>query len=175
MKNRQLCAFDMRVDDLDDQGRAFLYLLPDAQMRCATAQQGGLQRQCVKSAQQLIQVIQVILTLLSQRFLATVKVVQFSARAVQIVPARDRASQRGLARGRPLRSRRCRRSSAQEQALPEVVLSIVRSYAWATNRRGDRRSADHVAASSTGASPFALTSAPAPRHATISVAKTSLW
>jgi hypothetical protein len=43
------------------------------------------------------------------------------------------------------------------------------------NRPGDRRSADHVAASSTGASPFALTSAPAPRHATISVAKTSLW
>ena len=111
MKNRQLCAFDMRVDDLDDQGWAFLYLLPDAQVRRATAQQGGLQRQCVKSAQQLIQVIQVILTPLQQRFLATIKVVQFSALAVQVVPARDRASQRGLARGRPLRSRRCPRSS----------------------------------------------------------------
>jgi len=36
---------------------------------------------------------------------------QFSALAVQVVPARARASQRGFARGRPLRSRRCPRSS----------------------------------------------------------------
>ena len=106
MKSRQLCAFDMRVDDLDDQGRAFLYLLPDAPMRRATAQQGGAQQQCVKSAQQLIQVIQVILTLLSQRLLATVKVVQFSARAVQVVPARAGAGQLGLAGSRPLEGRR---------------------------------------------------------------------
>ena len=106
MKNRQLCAFYMRVDDLDDQGRAFLYLLPDAQMRCATAQQGGLQRQCVKSAQQLIQVIQVILTPLQQRFLATIKVVQFSALAVQVVPAQAGAAQGGLAGSRPLEGRR---------------------------------------------------------------------
>jgi hypothetical protein len=33
MNNRQLCAFDMRVDDLDDQGRPFLYLLQEGQMR----------------------------------------------------------------------------------------------------------------------------------------------
>ena len=80
--------------------------------------------------------------------------------------------------GSRIPARACPRSSAQEQALPEVVLSMVRSYAWARggpNRRGDRRSADRVAAGSPGASPFALTSAPAPRHATISVAKTSLW
>ena len=64
-----------------------------------------------KLFQQLIQVIQVILTLLSQRFLATIKVVQFSALAVQVVPARARAAQLGLGRGRPLRSRRCPRSS----------------------------------------------------------------
>jgi hypothetical protein len=51
----------------------------------------------VKSAQQLIQVIQVILTLLQQRFLATIKVVQFSALAVQVVPAQAGAAQRGLA------------------------------------------------------------------------------
>jgi hypothetical protein len=46
MKNRRLCAFHMRVDDLDDQGRAFLYLLPDAQTRRAAAQPRGWQRQC---------------------------------------------------------------------------------------------------------------------------------
>jgi hypothetical protein len=91
MKNRQLCAFDMRVDDLDDQGWAFLYLLPDAQVRRATAQQGGLQRQCVKSAQQLIQVIQVILTPLRKRFLATIKVVTNFQRWP------SRSSRRGLA------------------------------------------------------------------------------
>ena len=49
------------------------------------------------SSQQLIQVIQVILTLLSQRFLATLKVVQFSALAVQVVPAQAGAAQLRLA------------------------------------------------------------------------------
>jgi hypothetical protein len=72
-----------------------------------------------------VQVIQVILTPLSQRFLATLKVVPFSAVAGQAVPAQARAAQRGLARSRPLRG----------HALPEVVLSIVRSYAWSVEVR----------------------------------------
>ena len=50
-----------------------------------------------KLFQQLIQVIQVILTLLSQRLLATVKVVQFSAVAGQAVPAQAGAAQLRLA------------------------------------------------------------------------------
>jgi hypothetical protein len=33
MNNRQLCALDMRVDDLDDQGRPFPYLLQEGQIR----------------------------------------------------------------------------------------------------------------------------------------------
>ena len=55
-------------------------------------------RACLEnSSQQLIQVIQVILTLLSQRLLATVKVVQFSAVAGQAVPAQAGAAQLRLA------------------------------------------------------------------------------
>ena len=41
MKNRQLCAFDMRVDDLDDQGRPFLYSLQDAVRVTGDAQQAA--------------------------------------------------------------------------------------------------------------------------------------
>ena len=60
------------------------------------------------SSQQPIQVIQVILTPLPQRFLAAIKVIHVAGQAV---PARARAAQLGLGRGRPLRSRRCPRPS----------------------------------------------------------------
>ena len=164
MKNRQLCAFDMRVDDLDDQGWAFLYLLPDAQMRRATAQQWACSPMC--------EVCSTAHPGHPGHPYASPAAVSCNHQGRPIFSA-GRPGRPGA--GSRIPARVCPRSSPQEQALPEVVLSIVRSYAWATNRRGDRRSADHVAASSTGASPFALTSAPAPRHATISVAKTSLW
>jgi hypothetical protein len=120
MTSRELCAFDMRVDDLDDQGRLFLYFLLDGLMGRATAQQAARGSATgeppEKSAEQ---VVQVVLVPLLQRLLATIKVVQLSAVAGQVVPARAGAAQLGLARSRPL----------EGQALRSVVLSMRRSYA----------------------------------------------
>ena len=79
----------------------------------------------MKSALQLIQVIQVILTPLRQRFLATIKVVQFSALAVQVVPAQAGRSP----------ARACPQSFSEGQALRSVVLSMGRSYACSVEVR----------------------------------------
>ena len=113
----------MRVDDLDDQGRLFFYFLLDGLMGRATAQQAARGSATgeppEKSSEQVVQVVQVVLVPLLQRLLATIKVVQLSAVAGQVVPARAGAAQLGLARSRAL----------EGQALRSVVLSMRRSYA----------------------------------------------
>jgi hypothetical protein len=104
MKDRQLCAFDMKVDDLADQGRPFLYLLQEGQMRRQCPPSGARQRPGVSlenSYQQVIQVIQVVLALLPQRFLATIKAVQFQPWSARPSRCGLGAAQLGLARGRP--------------------------------------------------------------------------
>jgi hypothetical protein len=110
-------------------------------MRRAPAQQGGAQRQCVKSAQQLIQAVQVVLKPLPQRFLATIKVVQFSAVAVQVVRRRLAQPSSGLPEVVPLRG----------QALRSVVLSMGRSYARSDSAAmcSDEGGLDNDASSST--------------------------
>jgi hypothetical protein len=83
---------------------------------------------CVEnSSEQVIQVIQVILTPLSQRLLATITVVQFSAVASQAVPAQAGPAGRGLARSRPPRGGLAMRS----------VFSMGRSYACGVDVGGD--------------------------------------
>jgi hypothetical protein len=79
-----------------------------------SAQQAALPRHGLfmeNSSQQLIQVIQVILTLLPQRFLATIKVVQFSAVAGQAVRRGLAQPNSGLPESSSRGAGRCARSS----------------------------------------------------------------
>jgi hypothetical protein len=122
MKNRQLCAFDMSVDDLDDQGRPFLYLLQDAVRRRATAQQRRAQRHCWA----LKQVYSTGHPGRPGHPYGSLAAISRNCQSRPIFsvgrPGRPGAGWRGSARA-------CPRSSPRGQALRSVVLSMGRSYA----------------------------------------------
>jgi len=129
------------LDDQDDLDGHFLFAPARTDEPGKSPAGGSRQRPGVcleNSPKQIIQVVQVILTPLPQRFLATIRVVPLFSGGRPGRPGATGVAQLGLARGRP----------PEGQSLRSVVLSMGRSYAYSVEVRmkgdiGDLQSNNH--------------------------------